>query len=152
MVDYPFATERGKSFGEPQLADIRAEWGWVRKGIEEMLGDNEYLGIIPEDVFVACKTGAAHLWITEEGFVVTTGETDMVNGERIFLVWLAWAHKKGGNEAVRWFEFFEDQAREAGFTKFEVRTKYPKLGDYLQQELGFELVTANFGRRISGRT
>jgi hypothetical protein len=114
-----------------------------------MLGDNEYLGIIPEDVFVACKTGAAHLWITEEGFVVTTGETDTINGERTFLIWLAWAHEKGGSEAVRWFEFFEDQAREAGFTKFEVRTKYPKLGDYLQNKLGFELVTANFGRRIN---
>lgn len=149
MVDYPSATEQEKRFGEPQLADIRNEWGWVRKGIEEILGDNEYLNLIPEDVFVACKTGAAHLWITEEGFVVTTGETDTITGERTFLVWLAWAYKMGGNVAVRWFEFFEDQARQAGFTKFELRTKYPPLGDYLQNKLGFELVTANFGRRIT---
>lgn len=149
MVDYPSVTERGKSFGEPQLADIRAEWGWVRKGIEEILGDNKYLNLIPEDVFVACKTGAAHLWITDEGFVVTTGETDSITGERTFLVWLAWAKKSGGKIAVRWLEFFEDQARQAGFAKFEVRTKYPPLGDYLQNELGFELVTANFGRRIT---
>lgn len=149
MVDYPSATERGKSFGEPQLADIRDEWGWVRKGIEEILAEDDQLNLIPEDVFVACKTQAAHLWTTEEGFVVTTGETDMITGERTFLVWLAWAEKSGGNIAVRWFEFFENQAREAGFTRFEVRTRYPELGNYLQEKLGFSLITAQFGRRIT---
>ena len=149
MVDSRSATAQERQFGEPQLADIRSEWGWVRQGIEEILGDDEHLNLIPEDVFVACKTGAAHLWTTEEGFVVTTGETDTITGERTFLVWLAWAYKKGGNVAVKWFEFFEDQARQAGFTRFEVRTRYPDLGDYLEQKLGFSLITAQFARRIT---
>ena len=149
MVDYPSATERGKSFGEPVLSNIRDEWGWVRKGIEEILAEDSHLNLIPEDVFVACKTQGAHLWTTDEGFVITTGEIDMITGERTFLVWLAWAEKKGNNVAVKWFKFFEDQAREAGFSRFEVRTKYPKLGDYLTNEMGFELVTAQFARKIT---
>lgn len=147
--DYPSVTEREKLFGEPVLSDIRDEWGWVKAGIEEIIGKDDQLNIIPEDVFTACRTGGANLWTTDEGFVVTTGETDLITGERTFLVWLAWAEKSGSNVAVKWYWWFESQAREAGFTRFEVRTKYPKLGDYLQKELGFDLVTAQFARKIT---
>jgi hypothetical protein len=148
MVDYPYVTEQENLFGEPQLADIREEWDWVKPGVEEIVRDDEFLSLIPEDVFAACKSGAAHLWVTEQGFVITTGMTDTITGERTFLVWLAWAREKRNNVAVQWFTFFEDQARKAGFTKFEVRTRYPKLGSYLQNKLGFEMVTAQYVRQI----
>ena len=36
---------------EPQLADIRDHWHWVRDGIQEILTDQEQLTFIPEDVF-----------------------------------------------------------------------------------------------------
>ena len=38
---------------EPQLADIRDHWHWVRDGIQEILEDQKQLTFIPEDVYAA---------------------------------------------------------------------------------------------------
>jgi len=42
---------------EPQLADIRDHWHWVRDGIQEILEDQKQLTFIPEDVYAACVNG-----------------------------------------------------------------------------------------------
>jgi hypothetical protein len=67
---------------DPVLSDIRAEWDWVKPGIEGILNEDRFLSFRPEDVYAACINKQAHLWTTSDGFVVTTGETDPFSGER----------------------------------------------------------------------
>ncbi len=79
----------------PRVVDIRQEWDWVKVGIEEVLREHPQLTFRPEDVYTACVTEAALLWVAPEGFVVTTGETDNFTGDRTLLIWIAWAEERG---------------------------------------------------------
>lgn len=133
---------------EPRLADIRENWSWVKAGLEEIIEEDPFLDVIPEDVFTACKTESAHLWITDDGFVVTTGLTDPYNGKRTLLIWFAWAKKKGMNIAAQCSDFFEQVAEEAGFSFIEVRTRYEELGRYIEDHLGWERETVVYRRDL----
>lgn len=131
----------------PVLSDVRTEWDWVRYGIEEILKEDRNLTFRPEDVYAACLAGQALLWTTDEGFVVSTSETDVFNGEKTFLVWLAWARERGHNLAVKHRVFFEEAARGAGFSKIEVRSAIPEVRDYLINT-GWEIDTVVFTRYL----
>ena len=133
---------------DPVLADIREHWGWVRPGLEEIIEEDPYLEVIPEDVFTACKTESAHLWITDAGFVVTTGLTDPYNGKRTLLIWFAWAKEKGRNIAAECVEFFEHAAYDAGFSYIEVRTRHQQLGKYIEESVGWGLETVVYRRDL----
>lgn len=132
---------------DPVLSDVRTEWGWVKYGVEEILEEDRNLTFRPEDVYAACLSNQALLWTTDEGFVVSTGETDPFTGERTFLVWLAWARQRGKNLAVVHRDFFEEAARDAGFTKIEVRSAIPEVRDYLIGT-GWEIDTVVFTRYL----
>ena len=132
---------------DPVLSDVRLEWEWVGYGIEQILKEDRNLTFRPEDIYAACVAHEAVLWTTDEGFVVSTGETDPFNGERTFLVWLAWARERGNNLAVKHRAFFEEAARGAGFTKIEVRSAVPEVRDYLIGT-GWEIDTVVFTRYL----
>lgn len=131
----------------PVLSDVRTEWDWVRYGIEEILKEDRNLTFRPEDVYAACLAGQALLWTTDEGFVVSTSETDVFNGEKTFLVWLAWARERGNNLAVKHRCFFEEAAKDAAFDKIEVRSAIPEVRDYLINT-GWEIDTVVFTRYL----
>lgn len=131
---------------DPVIADIREHWGWVRPGLEEILNEDPFIDVIPEDVFTACKTESAHLWVTDDGFVVTTGLTDPYSGKRTLLIWFAWAKKKGMNIAAQCVGFFEQVAYDAGFSFIEVRTRHEQLGEYIEQSVGWEKETVIYRR------
>jgi len=99
------------------------------------------------DVYLACKQGAAKLWITKDGMVVTTGETDVFTGRRTMLIWIAWARKRGMNLVAAHQEFFREQARDLGFVKMEVRSAIPELKDYILSQ-GWELDTIVYTRDV----
>ena len=124
---------------DPVLADIKEHWGWVRPALEEIIESTSFLEIIPEDVYAACKAEDAHLWVTDDGFVVTTVSTAMFSGARSLFLWFAWAKKRGGAEAVRHTAFFEQVARDIGASFVEVRTLNRKLADYVEQEVGWDI-------------
>lgn len=108
-------------------------WRWVSLGIEEILIEQPQLTFTAGQIREALvDIGAGvYLWVTEEGFVITTGETDMYTGDRTFLVWLAWAKKRGTNLVVKHEAFFRDAAKGAGFKHIEVRTPIAALEPYL---------------------
>lgn len=126
---------------QPQLANIREEWHWVRPGIEELLHANPDVNTLPEDVYHACKAGNAHLWVAPEYFVITTFETDTDNGDRVFLLWFAWSRERGGKHSMTANSFFEEVARSQGCAGIEIQTNHQPLIDYSVGQLGYHVRT-----------
>ena len=118
----------------PVFANVRAEWDWVRRGIEEILAEQPQLTFRPEDVYAACLNKEAHLWVAPEGFVITTTDVDEYSGAKTFFVWLAWAKKRGESCVIKYYPFFAQVARENGFSRVEVRTPVAELEGYLLAE------------------
>ena len=131
---------------EPQLADIRDHWHWVRDGIQEILTDQEQLTFIPEDVYAACVNGQAQLWVASEGFVVTTGLTDEFTGQRTMLIWIAWAEERGKDCVLKYMSFCSEQASKAGYIEVEVRTPKPFTQRWL--DAGWKLNHSVYTRRV----
>ena len=123
---------------------------WVAPAVEEILADNPQLTYTAADVYLACAQGQATLWTTDEGMVVTTGETDIFTGKRTMLVWLAWSKKRGTNIAAKHEDFFIEQAKLGGFTKLEVRSAVPELKDYILSQ-GWQLDTIVYTKDVYGQ-
>lgn len=132
---------------EPVLANVRQEWIWVKRGVEEILAEQAQLTYIPEDVYAACLNGDAHLWVAPEGFVVSTEERDEFTGARTFLIWLAWAKDRGQCCAIKYYPFFARVAKQHGFNKIETRTPIPALEDYFLAE-GWQKDTVVYTREL----
>ncbi len=133
--------------GDPVYSSIRSHWDWVKVGITEILEQNPQLTFRLEDVYAACVAGNAHLWIADEGFVVTTSETDEFTEEKTFLIWLAWAKELGNNCVLKYYPFFSKAAKEAGFKKIEVRTAVNAMEKYLLKE-GWQKDTVVYTRDL----
>lgn len=133
--------------GEPFYADIRVNSHWVLPAVQTILDEQPQLTFTTSDVYTACEEGSAALWIAYEGFVISTGETDPFTGDRTFLVWVAWAKTRGQNCVIKYYDFFEQVARKAGFKNIEVRTPVRKLEPYLLAE-GWVLDTAVYTREL----
>ena len=117
--------------GNPVFADIRQEWDWVKVGIEEIIAQQPQLTFRAEDVYADCVAEKAVLWVAPEGFVITSTEVDRYNGLKSMLVWLAWAKELGNNCVVKYWSFFADVAKEAGYDRLMVKTPVQKLEPYL---------------------
>ena len=131
---------------DPQLADIRDHWHWVRDGIQEILEDQKQLTFIPEDVYAACVNGEAQLWVASEGFVITTGLKDEYARTSTLLIWIAWAEERGKNCVLKYMTFFSEEASKAGYIELEVRTPKPFTQRWL--DAGWELNHSVYTRRV----
>lgn len=131
----------------PVEARIEDNLDWVVPAIEEILVDTPQLTFTAADVFLACTQNQATLWTTDEGLVVTTGETDIFTGKRTMLIWLAWAKKRGNNLVTVHQDFFREQAKLGGFSKLEVRSAVPELKDYILSQ-GWQLDTIVYTRDV----
>jgi len=132
---------------EPIVSDVRREWDWVRPGIEEILRNAKTLTYRPEDVYAACVNGQAVLWITSEGFVVSTTEVDHFTGKKTMFLWLAWAKEKGNSLVSKYQSFFERVAREAGYSYLETRSPFLGLMSHLETN-GWTVDTVVYTRAI----
>lgn len=132
---------------KPTFAQVREEWVWVKRGIEEILAEQPQLTFRPEDVYAACLNEEAHLWVAPEGFVITTAERDEFTGKKTFLVWLAWAKKRGASCVIKYYSFFAQVAKDNGFSNIEVRTPITALEDYLLAE-GWKKDTVIYTREL----
>ena len=131
----------------PIIADINKNIEWVAPAVQEILDDNPQFTYSVSDVYLACHSGAATLWSTEDGFVVTTGETDTFTGDRTLLIWLAWAYKRGMDLVTRHQDFFIQQARDGGYKNIETRSAIPELKDHLVTQ-GWQIDTIVYTREI----
>ena len=126
---------------KPVLANIRQEWDWVRPVIEELLLDNTDVDAIPEDVYAACKTGAANLWLVPDGMFITRFEYGECNNEKTLDIWFAWSKNIGSRIGTDVHKFLEPFAKAHGCAAIEFGTRYQPLIDYLCADLGYRVST-----------
>lgn len=135
----------------PALGNIRQEWDWVRRGIDEVLHLDPNATYRAEDVYAACVNGDAHLWTHPEGFVVTTFQWCKYSGRRTLMVWVAWALERGNSVAVKCRDFFEQLAVEQQCTDIEIITRHQKVADYVSENLdGWETKYMVLGKDLRG--
>jgi len=132
---------------EPVVGDARREWDWIRPGVEEILRSSRSLTYRAEDVYAACVNQQAVLWITSEGFVVSTTETDTFTGKKTMFLWLAWAKEKGNSLVSKYQSFFERVAREAGYSYLETRSPFLGLMPHLESH-GWSIDTVVYTREL----
>jgi hypothetical protein len=133
--------------GNPVFSDIRKEWDWVQVGLREINSVVPHLDHRPEDVYVACVNGDAHLWTTHEGFVITTSEVDTMTGQKAFFIWLAWAKQRGYNLIDKHQPFFADIAKQAGFDKMTTKSAVPQLREHMEAN-GWHVETVVYSRYL----
>lgn len=132
----------------PRPANIREEWGWVRPGIEEVLSLDGYAGYRPEDVYAACLSNEATLWVHPDGFVVTTSEISRYTGEKTFLLWIASAKTRGGAVATDYTAFFEGVAKESKHVLLKTMTPHEPLAEYLVANSGWQKIYTILGKDL----
>jgi hypothetical protein len=137
----------GTEVVEPVVGDIRKEWHWVKPGIEEILSLAPHLTYRPEDVYAACLNRQAVLWVSDDGFVVSTTETDPFTDRRSMFLWLAWATERGHDLVSKYQPFFERVAREAGYNQLETRSPFLKLITHLTAR-GWDVDTVVYTRKL----
>jgi hypothetical protein len=93
-------------------------------------------------------SGESHLWTHPDFFVVTTFETDVFNGDKTFLIWLSWSRTKGLGNAAKHFTFFEGVAKQSGCQNIQVRTPHERVGEYIEQDLGWKCRDRFFGKDL----
>lgn len=133
---------------QPQLSNIRQEWDWVKPAIEEILHLDPNLTFRPEDVYHSVLSGESHLWTHPDFLVVTTFETDEFTGGGTFLIWLSWSRTRGLGNAAKHFTFFEGVAKQNGCREIQVRTPHERVGEYIEQDLGWKCRDRVFGKDL----
>jgi len=133
--------------GAPVISDICEHFKWVLPGVQEILDDQPQLTCTADQVASACMFGEATLWVTDEGFVISTAEVDTFTGDRTFLVWMAWAKKRGDNCAKKYYKFFSEFAKADGFKQIEVRSAVAALMPKLVSE-GWDIDTIVYTREL----
>ena len=136
-----------EAVNHPVETDITHHVGWVFPAIQEILDANPALTFTCLDIYCACQAKAARLWTTDEGLVVTTGETDEFTGERTLLIWLAWARKRGTNLVAKHQDFFVQLARKEGYKKLETRSAVPDLKHHFLSQ-GWQIDTIVYTRDV----
>jgi hypothetical protein len=132
---------------DPVASSMSSNFQWVLPAISEILRENPQLTYTAGDVYAACESGAATLWTTKDGLVVTTGETDTFTGDRTMLIWIAWAWERGTNLVTKHQDFFIELARNGGYKKLEVRSAVPELKAYILSQ-GWQVDTIVYTRDI----
>ena len=110
---------------------VEQMWDWVREGLQEIVEASPEITTHVDDIKQALEAETAVLWTTDEGFVISTGITEWPTGRRVFLVWWAWARKRGTDLVEKHYPFFAAVARDAGFSAIEVRTTTDAVAEHL---------------------
>ena len=132
----------------PVVSNIRAEWDWVKQGLEEILHLDPNLTWRPEDVYASVIAGESHLWVHPEFFVVSTIDTDLFTGDKTFLLWIAYARKRGGANAATYAKFFEDVASEVSCQFISTKSIQMPVVEYLVDQVGWEKTEITIGKDL----
>lgn len=98
-------------------ADVRVVWDDIRPGLEHTRLKAGALWR-PEDVYAACVSGAAALYVGEPGFVVVQRRVNALTGVPELLVWIAYSRAPGSIESFQ--PAVDALAREHGFSRLSM--------------------------------
>jgi GNAT superfamily N-acetyltransferase len=133
---------------EPRFADVRAEWHWVGPIINELLEDNPDVQAIPEDIYADCKSGKAHLWVSDHYVLITEFEVTEYSGEINLCISYAHAINRGQKLGIEVMDYLEEFARKNKCAGITFGTRHQPLINYLCNELGFRVSTQILKREI----
>ena len=134
----------------PHVANIRQEWDWVKDGLEEILSLDPNLTWRPEDIYASVLSGESHLWVHPDFFNVTTVEADHFTGDKTLLLWISWAKRRGGANAVTYAKFYEDVARQFGCQFISTKSVQMPAVEYATEKVGWEITEITFGKDLRG--
>lgn len=127
-----------ESFTGLTLCNIKDEWDWVKKGLQEVIDDDPDSEQIPEDIYAECKCGRAKLFVMDnkELFVVLTEHRE--SSKKIHLVvWYCWASKKGEKKMNVWLPDVERYAKENGYTSVVCESPHIGIAKYAIEHYGY---------------
>tara|TARA_R110002012_G_scaffold8160_1_gene37730 strand:- start:43 stop:474 length:432 start_codon:yes stop_codon:yes gene_type:complete len=127
--------------------NIRTCWEDIKPGIVEILEQDKFPTIRPEEVYSECVNGRAFLYTSEDGFVILSLEDCKYTQDKTLLIWFGHAHKTGASLWVSHKEWFNNFAKELECNYIEARTKTDKLNSYFLQT-GWELETRVFKKQV----
>jgi len=132
----------------PVMVDIKKEWDWVASGIKEIHDQFPWLEYRPEDVYAACVNGTAALYRAQDFFAVFTVEVHPLTQKRSFLCWLAWGEDKGLGLVAKHFNFFCEEGKKLGCTRFKTKTPIDGL-DKMFTDIGFRCDMRDFSFNLA---
>ncbi len=130
-----------------QFTDIRSCWESIKPKIVEILEQDAFPTIRPEEVYSECVNGRASLFTSNDGFVILTSEEDAFIEEKTLVIWLGYAYKKGGSLLVSHKEWFNNIAKELNCQYIVMKTNTEKLSNYFLQS-GWQLESKVFKREV----
>lgn len=127
----------------PGLLEIKTEWP-----------ESNTWSMI--DVYNAVRTGEAVLYLTDDGFVICTLETDRWTEDSDLFIWIAYCPpaKRGGMLKKYWPSFIE-VAKHLGCKGIQTGSLHPALASFLGMEPLYTTYRHEItieARTISGRT
>jgi hypothetical protein len=132
---------------ELQFTDIRSCWEDIKPGIVEILEQDKFPTIRPEEVYSECVNGRAFLYTSKDAFVILTLEEDEFLDEKRLVVWLAYAYKTGAYLWVSHKDWFNALAKELNCQYIVAKSNTKKLSDYFLRT-GWSLETRVFKTEV----
>jgi len=136
-----------EDYSDPEFADIRDNWDWVKPGIEEILKDSSHLTFRPEDVYAECISGRAALYVTPIGFAVVTVSVDEYTKERRLFIWLAWVKDRGEHKWLLYEDWLNLLAVDLECERIEARSSVLELQPYAVAT-GWRIDTVIYSREV----
>lgn len=133
---------------DPVLSDITQEWYRIKPALIGLCEKNAAFDLCPEEVYDACVTENAQLWITPEGFMVTRFIEDPSYsvGKTLFL-WVAATFDGGKDAGLKYLEFFEGVAKYMNCQYIELWSSRPGMERYIARH-GFGKFYTAFRKTI----
>ena len=132
----------------PKTANIREEWHWVRPGLEEIIQLDPNVSWRPEDIYASVLSGESLLWVHPDFFNISIVETDEFTGQKTFMLWISWAKKRGGANAVTHAKFYEDVARHLDCQRISTKSVQMPAVEYAIDKVGWEITEITFGKDL----
>lgn len=125
-------------------ADFRVQWDRVLPGVRAAL-EHQKEGLRPEDIYFELRSGKAHLFMGDDGFVILT-EILTHTGAKEMLIWLAysWAQAPVMKQYMPAIDEIAMQARYAAIQFVSTRRGYDRA---LPQ--GWDIMHTRWRRRLS---
>ena len=117
----------------PQVVDIRDYWNRVRPALQELILETKE-DLIPEDVYVSCKTGNAALIMFDEGFAIVCTNTAEFTNKKELWIWFAYAFERGGDCLSKYKDYLAELAVEADCGYIVAKTPFDRVGEHLMAQ------------------
>ena len=147
IAEKPRANTPAEDYSDPEFADIRDHWSWVKPGIEEILADSPHLSYLPEDVYAECISGKSALYVTPIGFAVVSVSVDEYSKERRLFIWLAWAKDRGEHKWLLYEDWLNLLAVDLECNRIEARSSVLELQPYALAT-GWDIDTVIYSREV----